>query len=434
MDPQPNTTSETPPPTSPNRSKLYVIIGVCLLAVIAIGAGITFLANKGQDGQKKATSPTLMVGSYPYLYACNALTRDDIKKAGANLRDDKGGETVTATQAVPYDQTPKSQYDLAKTIEDPLLSGVVTSKCDFIIAQLDSFNQDRVGISISQYPNIDTAKNNFKSRQSTTKGTPFPSLKDTSLVESEDSSGDGNVTAAILLGNRVIELKYGLGNVTPANANTKLDGLATTIVKNLSDTDTASKPHDFSNLGTIGTTKLIDACHAADFKKADEILGGLHYEQTRVTNDYKYGKVSSTSPGISAQCSVDFRYAADDSKQPDYKKQRFAEIQTRFPNQYIVSVASYPSAAEATSAVLGLKKSKSDTAVDFSYGDTSFAYTQTDTSSDFPTTTHHFMTVKGGSVITVSVSQGEVSSPYASTVKTITTDQAKQLLDSLHLK
>lgn len=439
MDQQPTNNFETPtsaptPVPARNRSKLYVLIGVCLLAVIAIGVGIVFLLNKGHSDQKKATHPTLTVGSYPYLYACNAFTRDDLQKAGANLRGDKAGEAVTATQAVPYDQTPRGQYDLAKTIEDPLLAGVVTSKCDFIISELDSFSQKHVGVSVSQYPNIDTAKNNFKSRISATKGTPFPSLKDTSLVEAEDSSGDGSITGVILLDNRIVELKYGLGNVTIANASTKLDGLATTIAKNLNDIDTASKPYDFSNLGSIGTTKLIDACHAADFKKADEVLGGVHYDQTRVTNDYKYGKVSSTSPGISAQCSVDFRYVADDSKQPDYKKQHFADIQTRFPNQYVVSVISYPSAAEATNAVLGLKKSKADLAVDFSYGDTSFAYTQTDSLSDFPVTAHHFMTVKGGSVITVSISQGEVASPYQSTVKTITTDQAKQLLDSLHLQ
>ncbi len=425
----------TPTPTPPkrNRSKLYVTIGICVLAVIIIAVGLLSAANKTGTNKKSPSGPTLTVGAYPYLYACNALSRDDIKKAGADLRSDMGGEAVTATQAIPYDQTPGGQYDLAKTIEDSLLSGVVTSKCDFIIGELDSFEQKRVGVSISQYPNIDTAKNNFKSRIATTKGVPFPSFKDTSLVDADDPSGDGSVTAAILLDNRVVELKYGLGNVTSANASTKLDDLAQTIVNNLSDVNTASKPHDFSNLGHIGSTKLIDACHAADFKKVDELLGGVHYEQTRVTNDYKYGKVSSTSPGISSQCSVDFRYSADDSKQPDYKKQRFAEIQTRFPNQYVVSVASYPSAAEATSAAEGLKRSKSDTAVDFTYGDTSFAYTQADTSSGFPVTAHHFMTVRGGSVITVSISQGEVSSPYTSTVKTITTDQAKQLLSSLHL-
>jgi hypothetical protein len=44
------------------------------------------------------------------------------------------------------------------------------------------------------------------------------------------------------------------------------------------------------------------------------------------------------------------------------------------------------------------------------------------------------MTVHGGSVITVSIMQGEVKKPYESTVKTITTDQAKQLLDSLQLQ
>jgi hypothetical protein len=434
MDQQLNTRPEAPSPVSSNRNhnKFYVIIGVCILAVIIVTLGF-MLFNHNSSPKKPATGPTLTVGSHPYIYACNALGRDDIKKAGGELRGDKAGEAVTATQAVPYDQTPGGRYDLAKTIEDSLLEGVVTSKCDFIIGEPDSFEQKRVGVTVSQYPNSDTAENNFKTRLTTTKGAPFSSFKDTSFVDAGDPSGDGSVTAVILLDNSVVELKYGLNNVTAANANTKLDGLAQTIVKNLSDLTIATKPHDFSNLGTIGTTKLIDACHAADFKKADEILGGVHYEQTRVTNNYKYGKASSTSPGISAQCSVDFRYSADDSKQPEYKKQRFAQIQTRFPNQFIVSVASYPSAADATNAVIGLKKLKSDTAVDFTYGETSFVYTQTDTSSDFPVTAHHFVTVNGGSVITVSVSQGEVSSPYTSTVKTITTDQAKQLLDSLHL-
>lgn len=422
----------TPTPPQRNRSKLYIIIGISLLVLIIVVVGLLSMTKKTGTNKKSLTGPTLTVGSNPYLYACNALGRDDLKKAGATLRSDMGGEAITATQAVPYDQTPGGHYDLAATIEDSLLSGVVTSKCDFIISQLDSFEQKRVGVSISQYPNIDTAKNNFKTRLTTTKGSPFPSFKDTSLVDADDPSGDGSITAVILLDNNIVELKYGLGNVTAANASTKLDGLAQTIVHNLSDLNTASKPHDFSNLGSIGSTKLIDACHAADFKKVDEVLGGVHYEQTHVTNDYKYGKTSASSPAISSQCSVDFRYSADDAKQPDYKKQRFSEIQTRFPNQYIVSVASYPSAADATSAVQGLKRSRSDTAINFNYGDTSFAYTQT-SSSDFPVTTYHFMTVHGGSVVTVSISQGAVSSPYTSTVKTITTDQAKQLLDSLHL-
>jgi len=427
------TPGPTPTPPRRNQSKLYIIIGICLVVLIILVVGLLAVTKKTGNNKKSLTGPTLTVGSYPYLYACNALSRDDIKKAGANLRNDMGGEAISATQAIPYDQTPGGHYDLAKTIEDSLLEGVVTSKCDFIIGQLDSFEQNRVSVSISQYPNIDTAKNNFKTRRATTKGSSFTSFKDTSLVDAGDPSGDGSVTAAILLDNNIVELKYGFGNVTAANANTKLDGLAQAIVKNLSDVNTASKPHDFSNLGSIGTTKLIDACHAADFKKVDEVLGGVHYDQTHVDNDYKYGKTSATSPAISSQCSVDFRYSADDSKQPDYRKQRFAEIQTRFPNQYVVSVASYPSAAEATSAVEGLKRSKTDTAVDFNYGGTSFAYTQTD-DSDFPVTAHHFMTVHGGSVITVSISQGEVSSPYTSTVKTITTDQAKQLLDSLKIQ
>jgi len=432
--PQAPAPAPTPMQPRPNRNKLYLMVGIGLVVLIIIVVGLLSMSHKkGDTGRKSLSSPTLTVGSYPYLYACNALGRDDIKKAGANLRSDMGGEAIDATQAVPYDQTPGGHYDLAKTIEDSLLSGVVTSKCDFIIGQLDSFEQNRVGVTVSQYPNIDTAKNNFKERLATTKGSPFPSFKDTSLVEADDPSGDGSVTALILLGNNIVELKDGLGNVTAANASTKLDGLAQTIVKNLSDVNTASKPHDFSNLGSIGSTKLIDACHAADFKKVDEVLGGVHYEQTHVNNDYKYGKTSATSPAISSQCSVDFRYSADDAKQPDYRKQRFSEIQTRFPNQYIVSVASYPSAAEATSAVQGLKRSKTSTAIDFNYGDTSFAYTQT-SNSDFPVTAYNFMTVHGGSIITVSISQGEVTAPYTSTVKTITTDQAKQLLDSLHLK
>ncbi len=436
MDEQPTNSPEIPT-TKRNKNKLYIILGICLLAVIVVvGVIISILSavNNGSNGQKASTAPTLTVGTYPYLYACNALSRDDIKKAGADLRDDKGGEAVTATQAIPYDQTPGGRYDLSKTIEDSLLSGTVNSKCDYILSEFSSFDQKHVIVSVSQYPSVEAAQKIFKTRQASNKGAPFPSLKDTSLVQSDSFSRDDTVTAAILLENRVIELKYSVGNVTADNAPAKLDGLATTIVKNLNNTATATKPYNFSNLGSIGDTKLIDACSALNFKKADEILGNLHYEQTKVSNDYKYGKISESSPGISSQCSVHFRYGDDDAKQPDYKKQGFADLQTRFPNELTLSIASYPSASEATSAVQGLKKSKSDTAVDFNYGDTSFAYTQSDTSLGFNSTAHHFMTVHGGSVVTVSIAQGEVAKPYTSTVKTITTDDAKKLLDSLNLK
>ena len=437
MDQQPNYSDPEIPTTKHNKNKLYIILGVCLLGVLVMAGaiiGLLSLANKGGDSQKP-TEPTLTVGSFPYLYACNALSRDDIKKAGADLKDDKGGEAVTASQAIPYDQTPGGRYDLAQTIEDSLLSGTVTSKCDYILSEFSSFDQKHVTVSLSQYPSVENAQKIFKTRQDTQKGTPFPSLKDKSVVAGKDaSSRDGEITASILLDNRIAELKYSIGNVTEEDAPTKLDGLATTIVKNLSDTATAAKPHDFSGLGSIGDTKLIDACNALNFKKADDILGNLHYEQTKVTDDYKYGKISENSPAISSQCSVHFRYGEDDSKQPDYKKQSFGDIQTRFPNQLVLSVAAYPSATDATNAVQGLKKSKSDKAVDFSYGDTSFAYTQTDKMSGFNTTAHNFMTVKDGSVITISVIQGEVKKPYEATIKPVTTEQAKQLLDSLNLK
>ncbi len=448
MDQQPNVTPETPitqtptqtptptPTPPPNNNKRYLIIGAgALLVIIVVVIALLFSGKKDtKDQNKTAAAPTLTVGSHPYLYACNALTRDDIKKAGATLRDDKGGEAVTSTQAIPYDQTSGGNYDLAKTIEDPLLLGVVTSKCDYLLSNFTSFDQKHIAVSINQYPSTETAQKVFKTHQTSTKGTPFASFKNTSLVDNESSSRDDTVTATILLGNRVVELKYSIGNATPDNASTKLDGLATTIVHNLSNTATATKPHDFSNLGSIGSTKLIDACHALDFKKADGILGGLHYEQASVTNDYKYGKISENSPAISAQCSVHFRYAEDDAKQPDYKSESYKDTETRFPSQLVLSVASYPNANEAANAVLGLKKIKASTAVDFAYGNTSFAYTQSSNTLGFPTTAHNFMTVKGGSVITVSVIQGEVTKPYTSTVKTVTTDQAKQLLDSLNLK
>jgi len=423
------------PPVVPNKNKRYLMLGagvVVVAIVIGIVVGLSSHGKKTEDAQK-ATAPTLTVGSHPYLYACNALTRDDIKKAGATLRDDKGGEAVSAIQAIPYDQTPGGRYDLAKTTEDPLLSGAVTSNCDYLLSDFTSFDQKHVKITVNQYPDADQAQKIFKTRQDNKKGTPFPSYKNTSWVESESSSSkNSDITAAFLLDNRVVELKYSVGNVTPDTAATKLDSLATTIVKNLSNTATATKPYNFSNLGSIGTTKLADACHALNFKKADAILGDLHYEQTNVDNDYKYGKTSANSPGISAQCSVHFRYAADDAKQPDYRTQSFTDAETRFPNELVLSIASYPSQTEATSAVEGLKKSKT-TAVDFSYGATSFAYTQTDSTLGYPTTAHHFLTVHGGSVISVSVSEGTVQKPYVSTVKNVTTAQAKQLLDSLNL-
>jgi len=432
MDQQPDTTSQ-PPVAEPRKKKLSIALGVGLLLVIVIIAGIFALTSKNQTSQRSANNQTLTVGPHPYLYACNALTRDDIQAAGVNLSPDKGGESVESVQAIPYDQTPSGHYDLAKTVEDPLLKGMVSSKCDYIFTVASSGVQKHVTVTVNQYPDSRSAQQIFKNRQDTAKGAPFASLKNTSFVESAADKDDA-VTAAIVLDNRVVELKYGIGNVTPDNAATKLDSLASTIVRNLSNTTSAAKPHDFSGLGTIGSTKLIDPCSALDFKKADEVLGGLHYDQSNVTNDYKYGKASQSAPGISAQCSVHFRYAADDAKQPNYQSQKFDELATRFPNQLILSVASYPSMSEAISAVEGLRKSKSATAEDFAYGDTSFAYTQVSNSLGFDTTTHHFMTVNGGSVITVSVSQGEVKKPYESTTKEITANQAKQLLDALRLK
>ena len=424
------------PTTKRNKNKLYIIIGVSLLLAIAVVGAIMSLVNfrNTVNEQRSISAQALKVGPYPYVYACTAFGRDDIKKVGADLKDDMNGESFTATQAIPASQTASDRFDLIKTVEDPLSTGMVTSSCDFSQSDFETFESKGVKLSIDQYPNPKLAQNVFKGRQNYAKGSSFPSLKDTSLVEGKSFTPHSNeVVADILLDNKMIELKYDMGNVSLKDAPQKLDGLASTIVKNLSDTAVSTKPHDFSNLGSIGKTKLPDACNATDFKKADSILGGIHYDQTNVDEEHKYGKISAGSPAISSQCVVHFRYKEDDSKVPDFKGQKFDVAETRFPNQFYVTLSSYPTAEDAKNAVNGLKRAQADTAVDFNYGDTSFAYTRADEAGtyDFASTAHNFMTARGGTVITVSIDQGEVKTPYTSTVKTITTDQAKQLLDSL---
>lgn len=423
------------PTTKRNKNKLYIIIGISLLLAIAIiGAIVSLISFRNTVNEQRSISDqALKVGSYPYVYACTAFSRDDIKKAGADLKDDMAGESFTLIQAIPPNQTPSNRFDLIKTVEDPLAVGMVSSRCDFSQADFDTFEAKNVKLSIDQYPDEKIAQKIFKGKQSYAKGEAFPSLKDTSLVEEKNLTPNSNsITADILLGNKMIELKYDMGNISIKDAPKKLDNLASTIVKNLNNTAVSTQPHNFSNLGSIGKTKLPDACSATDFKKADGILDGIHYDQTNVTQEHKYGKVSQNSPAISSQCVVHFRYKEDDSKVPDFKGQKFDVAETRFPNQLYITLSSYPTAEDAKNAVNGLKRSKTDTAIDFNYGDTSFAYTRVDNGTyDFSSTAYNFMTVRDGTVITVSVDQGEVKDPYVSTVKSITTDQARQLLDSL---
>jgi|GEM_PF-1264782 len=442
-----------------NNKNLFIALGVCAFVIVvaliglfmALGSRSEVTTQKNSDGMSDpATAPqgVLTVGNYPYRFACSALSREDIKKVSDNLLpDNMNDERFTEKQATPYNQTPSDRRDLLKTIEDPLLAGgsspaSVESKCEFTIAPLASDSRKSVELSVKQFKSASEAKRSFMNRASYTKGAPFASLKGMSLINGEDRKIDPSypdtVESYILVNNALVELTYGLGNITPDQAATKLDSLAVQIKKNLEGDSAATKPHSFTGITTNGSTKFVDACNAFDFSKASSIYGDVTYDQTKVDGDHQYGKDSSYGGDtLTSSCNVQFRYKEDGSKQPDVKTQKFTETGSRFPNTFTIEITMYPTAAAATAAVqenkAQLPRRSLLTPVDFTYGNASLAFTQDTTFNKVKSTAHHYKVAKGGMVIDFSIDQAELTAPYTSTVKTITTEQAKRLFDSLKL-
>lgn len=433
-----------PSPTQSKKAFYIVFITAVVALIIGVIGLLALLSMPSKTNTSSSTSldtapeGALTVGNAPYLYACNVLSRDDIASTVAQLPASKVGEQASSTQAIPASQTTDKKYDLLKTQEGSRFSAdSITSKCAYTLTEADA--RKSIEVTLTEYASGLKANEQFNAKKSYMQGSlTYKSLPLTSLIDPRNGKVEGiipdSVDSFLAAKNVVIELRYSMGDSTPQDAPTKLDALATHIVDNVKNTDKSIKPYNFDSISTIGSTKFVDACQALDFAKLSSVYGEMVYDRSNVTSTQAYGKVDPTSTTIRSNCQASFRYQEDSSKLPDIKTQTLSQMSTRYPNRIELEIVAYTSPEAATTA---LAKEKQDLPkktllhpFDFAYGSASLGFTQDTSLLGVKSTTSQYEAVKGAYVINFSVNQGNITTPYQSTVKVLTNDQAKKVYDS----
>jgi len=439
--------SPTPVPKQ-DKKAFYIILGIGIAGLIIgfiglfslLSMPISKVTKDGTANVDSAPAGALTIGSAPYAYGCSVLHRDDIKSATSQLNDTMMGESAKSTQAIPAAQMPDKQYDLLKTYEGLALgTPTIKSECQYSLDLDEDGMRKSVHVTLMEYNSGLEALRQFNAKKSYMEGAKsFKSLPQTSLIDPQngkfDETDPDSVRSFLVAKNVLIEFQYSFGDSTPEEAPTKLDALASKLVDNVKNVDSAIKAPDFTDVSANGSTKFIDACHALQFSNISTLYGGIEYERSGVEGTHTYGKTDPTSKSLRSECRTNFRYQEDSSKQPDLKKQHFTGLGTRYPNSIDLEVIAYASPAEAQAALTKEKQALPEKTLlrpfDFSYGNTSMAYTQESGLSKVKSTITQYKAVKGAYVIEFAIDQGQVTDPYQSTVKTVTNDQAKQLYDS----
>ncbi len=446
-------------PSKPQGTKRLV---AGIVGAVAVFTGVAFLALSPTSPfvtPGPPSGPAMMVGQHAYVYACGVFDADFIAKT-LGINTDKNKQAAEESFALAPDNTKDKQIDLTKLTGYKAASSECRLKFD---KQTKGEGEERfttfvnVTLTLNQFGNEDDAKTYFEALKSQIgkNGKNLASHKNSVYGTPTKTTGDSStfIRPNILHKNMVINISAPLAkeDTSGDQAAQKVDKVASDVITRINEHKSAG-PKNFNGISKIANHPFVDTCHSVNYVTLTKAMGDhAELDPTFITSSQAFSPVESdgkTPPVLNSSCSLSYRTQAEVDSQKSMQSNQ-DEFSSKFPHYLILQAYVTENNEQAKKFLAASKESaKAQQAKDpkMQYSDidlgdgglkvvTSAESAPKEGETTAPKATYEaqiYYMVEGPYIYALTNSMTRQDTPYKTTDKKFTDDNARTALKALH--